>query len=35
MDNLDLANDYVNLEWEEFERKSMDRSFFRSIAVPV
>ena len=28
MDTLDLANDYVNLEWEEFE-KNMDRSFFR------
>ena len=21
MDTLDLANDYVNLEWEEFEKK--------------
>ncbi len=28
MDTLDLANDYVNLKWEEFE-KSMDKSFFR------
>ena len=28
MDTLDLANDYVNLEWEEFER-SMVRSFVR------
>ena len=21
MDTLDLANDYVNLEWDEFEKK--------------
>ena len=28
MDTLDLANDYVNLEWEEFEKKH-GRSCFR------
>ena len=28
MDTLDLANDYVNLEWEEFE-KNMEQNYFR------
>ena len=28
MDTLDLANDYVNLEWEEFEKKQV-KSYFR------
>ena len=31
MDTLDLANDYVNLEWDEFEKK-MAKSFVRKFS---
>ena len=33
MDTLDLANDYVNLEWEEFEKKHGEELLPRGITV--
>ena len=35
MDTLDLANDYVNLEWGMSSRRSMAKSFVRKFSVPV
>ena len=35
MDTLDLANDYVNLEWDEFEKKRWRRASSGSSPVPV
>ncbi len=33
MDTLELANDYVNLSWEEFSMRNIKRSCFRKLWI--
>ena len=35
MDTLDLANDYVNLSWEEFKAKHEDRAASGGYGLPL